>query len=84
MATADRFRPATRLALRLGIIVALLAGIFVADTLTDYEIAIAVFYIAVILVAIRLLPKRGVAALAGVCVGLTVVSLLTGEPPDRW
>jgi signal transduction histidine kinase len=50
--------------------------VFVADTLTDAEIAVAVFYVAVILVGVEFLPPRGVGALAGVCVALTVLSLL--------
>jgi C4-dicarboxylate-specific signal transduction histidine kinase len=58
----------------IAIIVALLVCIFVVDTITNFEIAIAVFYVAVILVAITLLPRRDVIVLAFVCVGLTVVS----------
>jgi signal transduction histidine kinase len=69
-------RLSSRLAVRTTIIVVLLACIFVADTLTDYEIAVAVFYIAVIFSAIGFLPRRGVIALACMCVGLAVVSFL--------
>jgi C4-dicarboxylate-specific signal transduction histidine kinase len=76
MARKSRPRFTSRSALRTAIIVALLVCIFVADTLTDFEIAVAAFYIVVILVAIGLLPRRGVTALAGVCVALTVLSLL--------
>jgi hypothetical protein len=76
MALEARRPRATRLARRLTLIVPLLAGIVVADTLTDLEVAVAVFYIAVILAAIRVLPRRGVEALACVCVALTVLSVL--------
>jgi signal transduction histidine kinase len=66
----------SRLALRVSLLVLLLALVFVVDTITDREIAVAVFYVAVILVGIRLLPRRGVAVLACCCVVLTIVSLL--------
>ncbi|PZR82709.1 MAG: two-component sensor histidine kinase [Stutzerimonas stutzeri] len=52
-----------------------MAIIFAADTLTDYEIAAAVFYVAVVLVAADLLPRRGVLAVAAICAALTIVSL---------
>jgi signal transduction histidine kinase len=64
------------LGLRISVLVLLLALVFVVDTITDREIAVAVFYVAVILVGIRILPRRGVAALACACAVLTVVSLL--------
>lgn len=73
----------SRPALWVAIISVLLVCIFIADTITDLEIAVAVFYIAVILVAISLLPKRGVIILACVCVALTVLSFAltpTGAP----
>ncbi|MFX8437268.1 two-component sensor histidine kinase, partial [Acinetobacter baumannii] len=41
-----------------------MAGIFIADTVTDYAIAAAVFYTAVILVATRILSGTAVVALA--------------------
>jgi C4-dicarboxylate-specific signal transduction histidine kinase len=64
-----------RPALRAAFITSLMICIFVADTVTDFEIAFAVFYIAVILIAIGFLSARGVAVLASICVGLTVTSL---------
>ncbi|OZI31188.1 hypothetical protein CAL29_24980 [Bordetella genomosp. 10] len=54
----------------------LMAAIFLADTLTRLEVAVAVFYVAVILLSLSLLPRRGVIAVALTCIGLTVVSLL--------
>ncbi|MBO9135128.1 HAMP domain-containing histidine kinase [Rhizobium sp. B230/85] len=62
--------------LRAAFIVLLMISIFIADTVTDFEIAFAVFYIAVILIAIGFLSTRGVIALAVLCICLTVVSLL--------
>lgn len=64
------FRPRVRLAA----IVVLLIGIFVFDTVTDLEIAGAVFHVAVILLAIGWLPTRRIIALAGACIVLTVIS----------
>jgi signal transduction histidine kinase len=61
--------------LRLGLVWALTPCIFAFDTLTNYEIAGAVFYLVVILLAVGLLSTRGVIALAGLCVVLTVLSL---------
>lgn len=55
-------------------IAALMAGIFIADTVTDLEIAAAVFYIAIILLAVGRFPRRNVVALAGLCILLTLVS----------
>lgn len=51
-----------------------MAGIFIADTVTDYAIAAAVFYTAVILVATRILSGTAVVALACICVALTLIS----------
>ncbi|NVL26701.1 two-component sensor histidine kinase, partial [Pseudomonas syringae pv. actinidiae] len=48
--------------------------IAVADTLTDLEIAVGVFQIAVVLLAVMLLPVRGVIVIALVCMVLTVIS----------
>lgn len=55
-------------------IAALMVGIFIADTVTDLEIAAAVFYIAIILLAVGRFPRRNVVALAGLCILLTLVS----------
>ncbi len=62
--------------LRAAAILFLLAAVFVADTITRFEIAIAVFYIVVILLAVGTMSTRGVILLAGLCVGLTGLSLL--------
>jgi len=73
----------SRFALRLALLGVLLTCVFVVDTVTDREIAVAVFYVGVILVGIGMLPKRGVAALACACVVLTVVSLLLSSHGSR-
>lgn len=51
-----------------------MAGIFIADTVTDYAIAAAVFYTAVILVATRILSGAAVIILACICIALTLIS----------
>ncbi|KGS11122.1 ATPase, partial [Pseudomonas coronafaciens] len=62
------------MAVRWVALLALALVIAIADTLTDLEIAVGVFQIAVVLLAVRLLPVRGVIAVAVVCMVLTVVS----------
>lgn len=62
------------------LIVLLIAVIFVVDTLTDLEIAVAVFYVIPVLLSARALRRRSVMVLALACVGLTLVSsILTRE-----
>jgi signal transduction histidine kinase len=50
------------------------AAIFVADTVTRLEIAVAVLYVAVILIAVRVFERRGVLVVAFGCVALTLLS----------
>lgn len=57
------------------LIVALCGAIFVADTLTNFEIAVAVFYVAVVLVGAAFLPTSAVLAISGACVVLSLISL---------
>ena len=59
-------------------------AVFIADTVTDVDIAYAVLYVVVVLMAARFLSARGVMLVTAGCVGLTVVSYLltatTGRP----
>lgn len=55
-----------------GVLIA--AAIFVADTVTQLEIAVAVLYVAVILIAVRVFERRGVLIVALACVALTILS----------
>jgi signal transduction histidine kinase len=50
------------------------AAIFVADTITRLEIAVAVLYVAVILIVVRIFEQRGVLLVAFSCVALTLLS----------
>jgi PAS domain S-box-containing protein len=55
---------------------AIAIGIFVADTLTDLEIAFAVLYVVVVLLAARFCGARALVLVAFGCVGFTVVSYI--------
>lgn len=55
-------------------LLAVMAVIFLADTVTDYAVAAAGFYTAVILVAVRLISARALVVLAGLCIFLTILS----------
>ena len=50
------------------------AAIFIADTVTQLEVAVAVLYVAVILIVARIFERRGVLVVAFSCVGLTILS----------
>jgi signal transduction histidine kinase len=61
----------------------LAAVIFVADTVTDLEIAVAVFYVAVVLLSLNFCQTRGVLLVFAGCVALTILSFFltrTGSP----
>lgn len=60
----------------------LMAAIFAADTFTRLEIAAAGFYVVVILAGLGFLPRRGVIALAAICILLTIISLFL-TPKDH-
>ena len=51
-------------------------GIFLVDTFTTLDIAIAVLYVIVVLIAANFLHRRGVMIVAALCAGLTVLGYL--------
>jgi signal transduction histidine kinase len=60
--------------------IALATTVFIADTITELEIACPVFYTAVVLIAARFCKKRGVVFVGLACITLTLLSdLLTIE-----
>ncbi|MBP2836629.1 sensor histidine kinase [Dickeya parazeae] len=61
-------------------LVLMAVGIAVVDTLTDLEIAVGVFQIAIVLLAVRFLPPRGVTAIATLCLVLTLLSYKLSKP----
>ncbi|MCS3472079.1 signal transduction histidine kinase [Pseudomonas sp. JUb42] len=70
-------------ALRLSALLALAFGIAVVDTLTDMEIAVGVFHVAVVLLAMSFLSPKGVARIAVLCLILTVISFLATKSGDH-
>jgi len=64
----------TQLTLRLLLLLGLSFGIAAIDTITDLEIAVGVFQIVVVLIAVRVLPTRAVAGLSVACMLLTILS----------
>jgi len=69
--------------IRPAVVVTLALAIFVADTLTDLEIAVAVFYVAVVLLSVNFFQKRGVVLVSLGCMALTLLSYVltpTGSP----
>src|SRR4030095_11630779 len=61
----------------------LAAGIFIADTATNLEIAVPVLYVAVVLVSVRFFDKRGVMLVAAGCIALTILSAFLTESGIR-
>jgi len=60
--------------------VALALTVFAVDTITDLEIAIPVFYTAIILLSVSFLNKNGIVFVGLGCIGLTLLSdLLTAN-----
>ncbi len=55
---------------------ALAVGIFAIDTFTPLGIAVAVFYVIVVLMAARVLPSRGLLLVSAACIALTAISYL--------
>ncbi|SMQ30380.1 PAS domain S-box-containing protein [Pseudomonas helmanticensis] len=63
---------------RLGAI-ALSSAIFVIDTASSIHIAIAVLYVAVILISVNIVSKKGVIRVSFCCIGLTLIAFLGGH-----
>lgn len=59
--------------------VALSSAIFVIDTASSIHVAIAVLYVAVILISVNLFSRRGVIGVSFVCIGLTLTAFLIGH-----
>jgi signal transduction histidine kinase len=62
--------------------IVLAAAIFIADTVTDLEIAFPAFYTVIVLIAVRFCKKRGVVLVGVGCIVLTLLSdLVTIDVP---
>jgi C4-dicarboxylate-specific signal transduction histidine kinase len=74
----QNLRAMTRASLLPVVAITLAAGIFVADTIADLEIAFPAFYTVVVLLAVRFCKKHGVILVGIGCCALTLLSdLLT-------
>jgi two-component system sensor kinase FixL len=58
------------------------AIIFVIDTFVAVDAAIAVLYVAVVLMSITFCSRRGVFAVGAACMGLTVLAFILQHPQD--
>ena len=68
---------------RIAVAAAVLAiAIFVVDTMTPLDIAVAMLYVLVVLMAARFCTARGVMLVAAGCVGLTVLSAILTPGPE--
>ncbi|MFT8645631.1 sensor histidine kinase [Gluconacetobacter sp.] len=67
-------RARLRLGLRLALLAGVMAALFAVDTATNYEVAAAVFYAMVVLTAAPFLGRRALIRLSAFCVALTVLS----------
>jgi PAS domain S-box-containing protein len=61
---------------------ALAVGIFLVDTLTTLDTAIAVLYVVVVLLAANVMGRRGVLLVSSGCMALTVLSYLLSHGPS--
>ena len=59
---------------------ALALGIFLADSITDLEIAVDVLYVAVVLMSASFCQRRGVIVVSAGCMALTVLSYFITPP----
>ncbi|WP_256576189.1 ATP-binding protein [Pseudomonas sp. KK4] len=66
---------------RLGAI-ALSSTIFIVDLVSSIHVAIAVLYVAVILISVNIFPKKGVILVSLVCIGLTLIAFVSEHGLD--
>jgi two-component system sensor kinase FixL len=57
-------------------------GVFIIDTFVEVDIAIAVLYVAVVLLSITFCERRGVLAVSAACMGLTVLAFVLQHPDE--
>lgn len=62
--------------------VAFALSIFFIDTFVELDIAIAVLYVAVVLMSITFSDRRGVIAVSAACMGLTVLAFVLQHPDE--
>lgn len=57
-------------------------GIFLIDSLSSLDVAIAVLYIMVILISVELFSRRGLLRVAYLCIGLTLIAFFVSHGLD--
>lgn len=60
----------------------LAATIFIVDTFVMFDIAVAVLYVVVVLLSVNFYRRRGIVAVAAVCMALTLVSFFIQHSDD--
>jgi PAS domain S-box-containing protein len=79
---SDSFPAASARSRLLPVLAGLFAiGIFLVDTFVPLDIAIAVLYVVVVLIASNIYQRRGLLLAAAACMGLTVLSYLIVHEP---
>src|SRR5882757_2145398 len=58
------------------------AAIFIADTFVTFDIAIAVLYVAVVLLSVSFCRRRGIIIIAAICMALTLASFFIQHSYD--
>src|SRR4051794_11575018 len=61
---------------------AIAVAIFIIDAFVAVDIAIAVLYVAVVLMSVTFFGRRGVIAVSAVCMALTILAFLIQHSPD--
>jgi signal transduction histidine kinase len=69
------------LLLRLGA-VAITTAVFIIDTVTSLDVAVAVLYVAVILLSVNIFSRHGLTIVALSCLSLTIISFLLTHGQD--
>jgi len=73
-------RPISRFLPLLALLVA--AAVFAVDTLTPFDIAVAVLYVVVVMLSLSFAGRRGMLLIAAGCMGLTLISFLVSHGLD--
>ncbi|PKH26701.1 two-component sensor histidine kinase [Enterobacterales bacterium CwR94] len=63
--------------IRLLLMAIVMVAIYILDSITNYEIAVSMFYTVVILTAARVVDQRALWMLTGACIGITVLSFVS-------
>lgn len=62
--------------------VAITTAVFIIDTVTSLDVAVAVLYVAVVLLSVNIFSRRGLTIVSLSCLGLTIISFLLTHGQD--